>query len=48
MSGAAVLVAGTLYAKFVRDHRGHLIHLSECIDGKWGARQRKLKHTGSR
>lgn len=41
MSAVAVLIAGGLYAKFVRDNRGHLIHFSKCIDGKWGARQRR-------
>ena len=46
MSAVAVLLAGGLYANFVRDNRGHLIHLSECIEGKWGPRQRKQRHRG--
>ena len=46
MSAVAVLIADTLYAKFVRDNRGHLIHLSKCIDGKGGTRQRKRRQEG--
>lgn len=46
MSALAVLVAGALYAKFVRDNRGHLIHFSECIEGKGGARQRRRRQMG--
>lgn len=43
MSAAATLIAGALYAKFVRDNRGHLIHFSECIErqGKGKQRQRR-------
>ncbi|KAF6218049.1 hypothetical protein HO133_006461 [Letharia lupina] len=46
ISAVAVLVAGGLYAKFVRDNRGHLIHLSKCIEGKGSARQRKRRQRG--
>jgi len=34
MSAMAVFCASVLYAKFVRDHRGHLLHLSRCMEGK--------------
>lgn len=33
VSVAAVYAAGVLYASFVRDRRGHLIHVSKCIEG---------------
>ena len=39
ISAGAVGVAGVLYAAFVRARRGHLIHLSRCMD-------RHGKHTG--
>lgn len=32
ISAAAVGLAGILYATFVRSRRGHLIHLSSCLD----------------
>lgn len=32
ISAAAVALAGALYAIFVRARRGHLVHLSQCID----------------
>lgn len=32
VSAAAVTLAGCLYAVFVRGRRGHLIHLSQCVD----------------
>jgi solute carrier family 40 (iron-regulated transporter), member 1 len=31
MSVAAVYIAGALYAKFLRDRRGHLVHHSRCL-----------------
>lgn len=34
ISACAVLAAGVLYACFVRVRRGHLVHLSTCIDRK--------------
>jgi solute carrier family 40 (iron-regulated transporter), member 1 len=34
VSVCAVAIAGILYAFFVRTRRGHLIHLSTCIDRK--------------
>jgi iron-regulated transporter 1 len=34
MSSLAVLVAGGLYAEFVRRRRGHLLHISSCMGGK--------------
>ena len=34
ISTFATLLAGGLYAKFVRDARGHLIHVSKCFGGK--------------
>jgi iron-regulated transporter 1 len=33
ISAGAVAVAGILYAMFVRSRRGHLLHLSKCVDG---------------
>lgn len=33
ISAVAVAVAGVLYAAFVRTRRGHLVHLSRCLDG---------------
>lgn len=32
ISAAAVALTGVLYAAFVRSRRGHLVHLSKCID----------------
>lgn len=46
MSAMAVITAGALYAKFVRDNRGHLIHLSECLEGTGDAKQRKARQRG--
>ena len=43
MSAAATLVAGALYANFVRDNRGHLIHFSECIERQGKEKQRKRR-----
>ena len=45
MSAAATLIAGAMYAKFVRDNRGHLIHFPECIErqGKGGQRKRRQR-----
>ena len=34
ISAAAVSLAGVLYAAFVRIRRGHLMHLSKCMDGE--------------
>jgi len=34
MSSVAVAVAGALYAGFVRKRRGHLLHVSSCINVK--------------
>ncbi|KAH0563397.1 hypothetical protein GP486_002031 [Trichoglossum hirsutum] len=34
MSALAVLAAGVLYAEFVRQRRGHLLHMSTCVGGK--------------
>lgn len=39
ISAAAVAVAGVLYAAFVRMRRGHLVHLSNCMD-----RNHRKKH----
>jgi iron-regulated transporter 1 len=38
MSVAAVYVAGALYAKFLRDRRGHLVHPSKCLNSRHGTR----------
>lgn len=46
MSVVAVLIAAVLYATFVRDNRGHLVHLSKCIEGKGDARQRRRRQRG--
>ena len=47
MSAAAVFVAGGLYAKSVRDSRGHLIHLSKCMEGGYGvARKQRGRQRG--
>lgn len=46
MSAAAVSVAGGLYAKSVRDNRGHLIHLSKCIEGYGAARKQGQRQRG--
>jgi iron-regulated transporter 1 len=32
ISATAVGLAGVLYAMFVRSRRGHLLHLSNCVD----------------
>ncbi|OAP63159.1 hypothetical protein AYL99_02386 [Fonsecaea erecta] len=34
MSVAAVYIAGALYASFVRRRRGHLVHVSKCLEGR--------------
>lgn len=34
LSAVAVLTAYILYASFVRQNRGHLIHWSKCLEGK--------------
>lgn len=39
ISAGAVGLAGFLYAMFVRSRRGHLLHLSRCVD-------RNGKHKG--
>jgi solute carrier family 40 (iron-regulated transporter), member 1 len=31
LSSAAIFMAGALYTKFVRDRRGHLLHVSNCL-----------------
>ena len=36
MSVAAVYVAGALYAKFLRDRRGHLMHAPKCFKSRHG------------
>ena len=36
MSVAAVYVAGALYAKFLRDRRGHLMHAPKCLKSRHG------------
>ena len=41
-SMVAVYVAGILYASFVRNRRGHLIHLSKCIEGD--SKTRRAQH----
>lgn len=46
MSAAAVFVAGGLYAKSVRDSRGHLIHLSKCMEGYGAARKQRGRQRG--
>lgn len=38
MSVVAVYVAGALYAKFLRDRRGHLLHSSKCLNSRHGTR----------
>lgn len=47
MSCAAVLVAGTLYTKFVRDRRGHLLHLSDCLKVRERSYRRLWRPTAS-
>jgi solute carrier family 40 (iron-regulated transporter), member 1 len=37
MSIVAVYVAGALYAKFIRDRRGHLFHSSKCMKPRDGS-----------
>ncbi|EXJ67270.1 uncharacterized protein A1O5_09283 [Cladophialophora psammophila CBS 110553] len=34
VSVAAVYTAGALYASFVRRRRGHLVHVSKCLEGR--------------
>ncbi|KIY03664.1 uncharacterized protein Z520_00355 [Fonsecaea multimorphosa CBS 102226] len=34
MSVVAVYTAGALYASFVRRRRGHLVHVSKCLEGR--------------
>jgi len=34
ISAGAMITAGVLYAVFVRQRRGHLVHLSDCMKGK--------------
>lgn len=34
ISISAVYVAGAFYAKFVRDRRGHLFHMSKCMEAR--------------
>ncbi|KAH0832486.1 putative iron-regulated transporter [Fonsecaea pedrosoi] len=34
ISVAAVYIAGALYASFVRRRRGHLVHVSRCLEGR--------------
>ena len=46
ISAAAVFVAGGLYAKSVRDSRGHLIHLSKCMEGHGAARKQRGRQRG--
>lgn len=41
LSSAATIVAGALYAKCVRDRRGHLLHMSKCLE----VRQRSKSHS---
>lgn len=43
LSAGAVALAGVLYAAFVRMRRGHLVHLSKCLDGS-----HRSKHGWSR
>ena len=47
MSASATLIAGSLYAKFVRDNRGHLIHFSECIERPGKGKQQKRRQGGA-
>ncbi|KAH9835073.1 ferroportin 1 [Teratosphaeria destructans] len=43
ISAGAVGVAGVLYAAFVRSRRGHLVHLSRCVDpGRRGKGWRRV------
>ena len=44
ISVVAVYAAGVLYASFVRHRRGHLIHLSKCIEGDRKTRQAPHSH----
>ena len=39
ISACAVGLAGVLYAAFVRQRRGHLVHFSRCMDRKYRAKQ---------
>jgi len=56
ISAGAVASAGVLYATFVRMRRGHLIHLSNCMDrnhsknqGSWSivAQDEEAEGTGA-
>lgn len=40
LSSAAMLMAGALYTKFVRDRRGHILHVSNCFK----IRERGYRH----
>lgn len=32
LSSIAIFMAGALYTKFVRNRRGHLLHMSKCLE----------------
>jgi iron-regulated transporter 1 len=46
ISALAVAVAAVLYACFVRDRRGHLLHASKCLDRHHRIKQRQWRYTG--
>jgi iron-regulated transporter 1 len=46
ISAIAVAAAAVLYACFVRDRRGHLLHASKCLDRHQRAKQRERKYVG--
>jgi iron-regulated transporter 1 len=46
ISALAVAVAAVLYACFVRDRRGHLLHSSKCFDRHERIKQRQWNYTG--
>ena len=44
ISAGAVGMAGILYATFVRSRRGHLVHLSQCMERSWKDRGAQSYH----
>ena len=43
MSSIAVFIAGAVYSGYVRNNRGHLLHLSRCLKNTRGI---GVKHPG--
>jgi iron-regulated transporter 1 len=46
ISALAVAIAAIMYACFVRDRRGHLLHASKCFDRHQRTKQRQWSYTG--